>query len=190
MVILPPTQNLVVKAHPEEAVRCRAKGLPVEEIAPAANALTNEETHQHHIQHRGQPQLFHPAQHRHTGNGTQHTAIDGDTALPDIQHGNGICRILLPTEGAVIDPGADNGKGCHPQHAVQNVIFLQTELAAALTGISHSQYQSQGNGQAIIMDRQGSQVQHPSRIDFHSQKRKGNGRIIGRIHDTSSFWLG
>ena len=40
-------RNGVVKAHPQEAFGFRAEGLPVEEVAPAADALADEEAQRH-----------------------------------------------------------------------------------------------------------------------------------------------
>ena len=44
----------IVQTHAEEAVRGGAEGLPVHEVAPAADGLADEKAQQHQIQHGGE----------------------------------------------------------------------------------------------------------------------------------------
>ena len=184
MVILPGFCPGVVQAHPVPPVGGSAEGLPIEEIAPAAHRLADEKAQQHHIQHRGQLQMPEPAIYRNAHNGPQHTAVNGQTTLPDVQDGDRVIGVGLPGKNHIIQPGADNGKGGHPQNAVKNVILGQTELPAAAGAVQHRQNQPQGNGQSIQMDGQGAQSPDPGRIHFQPQGRKGDGTVIQWIHDS------
>ena len=182
MVILHFLGNSVEQAHAEKALGSGAEGLPVKEIAPASHTLADEEAQGHQIQQRRQLQLFHQAQHRHADGRAQHTAVDGQAALPDVEHRDGVVSIALPGENAVVGSGASNGKGGDPQHAVQDIVFCKAEGLGALHAVPDSQQQAAGNHQAIEIDGQRAQVEAPSGVHFQTQPGERNGRIIGRIH--------
>ena len=150
-------RNRVVQAHAQKAARFFPKGLPVKEIAPPADALADEKAQADQIQQGKYIQLLHPAVHQAAKDCPNNTAINGQAPLPDIQAGDGVGGILLPGEGAVIGPGAENCEGSHPQDPINDVIFPETELAAPAAGIQHRQTQPQGNHQAIPTDAEAAQ---------------------------------
>ena len=169
----------IVKTHPQERVGHRAKGLPVEEVAPATHALADEEAQRHQIQHGGQ--LHFPASgiHCHTGNGAQHAAIDGQTAIPDVQHTDGVGRkFFLPLEDAVISSGADNSHRHDPQHAIGQIVGLQAELRSPLPAVDHRQHQTQRDDGAVIVDAQGTDLQNAARIPLDPQAGERDGGIL------------
>ena len=176
----------VVKSHAEERIRGRAEGLPVEEVSPAADALADEKAAQHQIQKGGQVGLFDFAEDDHADHRADHRTVDGDAAVPDIQHGDGVLPVAVPGESTVVDSGADNGQGRDPQHAIQQIILAQSRIVAASAGIQHRQQQPQGDDQPVIMNLQGPQGKASSRIQLQAQKGKGNGGIVCRIHALSS----
>ena len=189
MVVFPALGPLVEQAHAEEAFRGGAEGLPVEEVAPAAHALADEEAQTHHIQQGGNAQLAHPAVYNNTDGRTQHTAVNGQTTLPDIQDGDGIGGIPagLPGEDAVVKPGAQNGKGNDPQHTVNDVILSEAEFLAPAQTVENRQQQTAGDDQPVKMDAQRSQLQGSGGIQLQIQEGEGNGCVIGRIHVSTSF---
>ena len=175
VVVFPLAGDGIEQAHAEEAVGGCSEGLPVDEVAPAADKLANEEGDHHQVKDSGELHLFDFCKHRHADDGTDDAAIDGNAAVPDVEHGNGVGGVLVPAEGAVVDPGADNGEGGDIQEAVQNVIFLQAELLAPAAAVDHGQQQAGGQNGTVKMDGQGSQLQQSGGIDFQPQKGEGNG---------------
>ena len=174
----------IQQAHPEKALRGGAEGLPVEEVAPASGTLADEKAQGHQVQQGTDSDLLYQAEHRDTHQGTQHTAVNGQTTLPDVQHGNGVIPVHIPGKGAVVGPGAQNGKGGHPQHTVDNIVFLQPELLAPAAGIQHRRNQAAGNDEAVHVDIQGADAEGPDGIDLDSQTGERDFSIF--IHQTSS----
>ena len=174
MVVLGHAAVHIVKAHPQEAVGLSAERFPVEEVAPAAHALTDEETQGYNIQHRAGVDFFHLAEYDDTKNRADDAAVNGQAALPHVKHGQRILGItaLLPIENAVIQPGADEGEGSHPQHAVGKGILHNTELGAPAAGIKYCQQQACGDENAVEMDAEGADVNVPDRVPINAKSRE------------------
>ena len=192
VVILPLACDRIVQAHPAEGLRRRAEGLPVEEVAPAAYQLADEEAHDHQIQQRGQGALFDPAVDHDADEGTDHRAIDGQAAVPDVEHRNGVLGVFAPAENAVVGPGTEDGKGGDPQDAVQDVVLRQSRPLAAMAAIDTGQQQPQGNHGPVEVDRQGSQRNGSDGVHLNAQQGKGDGGVVCGIgdHSVSSLDIG
>ena len=187
VVVLPGTGAGVVQAHPGKGLRGRAEGLPVEEVAPASGGLPDEETQAHQIQHGSQLQLFDPGEHGDADNGPQNAAVDGDAALPDVQHRDGVGGVILPGKRHIVDPGTDNGKGCDPEDAVKDVILRQAELLAPAGAIEGCQEQARGNDDAVKIDVHGPQRNGAGRVYLNPQGGEGNSAVVSWIHAYASF---
>ena len=73
-------------AHAQEEVveDLRAVGLPVEEVAPAAHALADEQAQGHDVQIGGQLLLFDFGEEQQAQDRADDAAVNGDAALPDV----------------------------------------------------------------------------------------------------------
>ena len=100
MVVLRHAGDHIVKAHPQETRGLAAEGFPVEEVSPAADALTNEESQSHDIQHRADAQLLCLAEYDDAQDRADDTAVDSQAALPYIQNGQKVLAVaaLLPVD--------------------------------------------------------------------------------------------
>ena len=101
--------------------------------------------------------------------------MNGKATVPDVQHGNGVLGVIRPGENTVIRPGAKNSKGRDPQHTVQQIVLLDTELTAPAAGVDYRQHQADGDNEAVIMDGQMPQRQGASGVHLDAQGREGNG---------------
>ena len=152
-----------------------AVGFPIEEVAPTADHLANHKTQRDQVQHRKDGDLLNKlTMDEYTDGSADDRAIDGDAALPDVEHRQGPVGVHLPLEDAVVGPGAGDGEGGHPQHTVQHVIFFDAELLAAAGGIDHCQNQAEGNDHAVKMDAQGAEGNAAGWIQRNAQRREGN----------------
>ena len=192
VVVFPLPRHGIVQAHAAEGLRCRAEGFPVEEVAPAAHHLTDEKAHHHQIQQGGQGTLFDFAVHHHAQESAQHRAVDGQAAVPDVEHGDGVGCVLAPTEGAVVGPGTGNREGGDPEDAVQNVVLGEPCPLASAAAVDACQQQAQGDHRAVQVDGQRAQGQGTDGIHLNSQQGERDGGIVRGIgiHLVSSLEMG
>ena len=188
MIVLRNSGNGIVKTHSGHGVSGGAEGLPVEEVSPTADALTDEKAQAHQVQQSGQRALFDFAENDDANRRTQNGAVDGKTALPDIQHGNGVIPVHGPGEDAVVGPGAENGKGRDPKHPVQQAVLGKACLPAAAAGVQHCQNQTAGNHETVEVDIQRPDGKAPGGIHGDSQGGEGNGGIMTGIHRSASIF--
>ena len=181
VVVFPLARHRIEQAHAGEGHGRRAEGLPVEEVAPAAHKLADEEAHNHQVQQCGQGAFFDAAIDGNAYKGSDDCTVDGKTAVPDVQHGDGIVGVVRPAEHAVINSGADDGKGRDPEDAVENVVLGQPGPLAAAAAIDPGQQQTKGNDHAVQVDGQGPDIEVPDGIDLNSQQRERDCGIVGRI---------
>ena len=177
----------LVQAHPQEAVGLGAEGLPVEEVAPAAQALADQKAQGGDVQHRANLHLLDPGKDQNADGSADDAAVNGQATVPDIQNFDGVVLIAVPLEDAVVQPGAQNGKGHDAQHAVGQIVHGQAELAAAAAGVKDRQQQAHGDDEAVQMDAQGADVQGAGWIDLDAQTGERNGRQELEGHNVSSF---
>ena len=175
VVVFPCAGDGVVQPHAEEAVRRRAEGFPVDEVAPPANGLADEKAQRYHIQQSSDFDLLDAAQQQNPRHCAQNAAVNGKATVPDVQHGNGVLGVIRPGENAVIRPGAKNSKGRDPQHTVQQIVLLDTELTAPAAGVDYRQHQTDGDNEAVIMDGQRPQRQGAAGVHLNAKGRERNG---------------
>ena len=181
VVVFPLARHRIVQAHAGEGHGRRAEGLPVEEVAPAAHKLADEEAHNHQVQQCGQGAFFNAAIDGNAYKGSDDCTVDGKTAVPDVQHGDGVVGVVRPAEHAVINSGADDGKGRDPEDAVENVVLGQPGPLAAAAAIDSGQQQAKGDDHAVQVDGQGPDIEVPDGIDLNSQQRERDCGIVGGI---------
>ena len=184
MVIFKFTGGGVQQTHPQKGFCCCAEGLPVKEIAPAAQCLTDEKAQRHHIQGGKQADLLDPAVDDHTQCRADHAAVNCQTALADIKQGKQVVFIAVPREDAVIRPGANDRHRQDPQNAVQDIILFQSELLTSFQRIHNCQHHPKGDNKGIVIDGKRTDLDPSARIPLDTQARKGNGGIF---HYSSSF---
>ena len=175
------------QAHFPQHIGLRAEGFPVEEVAPAADALADEEAQGNHVQHHQGLDLAALAENDDADDRTDDAAVDGQAALPDIEGRDGVGGVLLrPAEDDVISAGAENREGGDPQDAVDQVILFQAEVLRAAAGVHDAQDQAEGDDRAVIMDGQRADGNGTARV--HDQVQGGEGNF--RISHASSSSMG
>ena len=134
-----------------------AEGLPVQEIAPAADGLADEQAHDHQVHHGPQLDVAAAAEndgHNHHGDDA---AVNGQAAVPD---GDGLGpaeMALMVLELAeikqnIVQPGPHDGRGDAPQQPVDEVI-LPDAVFGALAHTPPQGYQhTQGDENAVPID--------------------------------------
>jgi len=134
-----------------------AEGLPVQEIAPAADGLADEQAHDHQVHHGPKLDVAAAAEndgHDHHGDDA---AVNGQAAVPD---GDGLGPAemalmvleLTEIEQNIVQPGPHDGRGDAPQQPVDEVI-LPDAVFGALAHTPPQGYQhAQGDEDAVPID--------------------------------------
>ena len=182
MVILACSGAGVEQSHPQEVIGDTAVGLAVDKVAPAADELTDQKAQRNNIQHGEHRNLLDQlAVDDHTQYRADYRTVDGDAALPDVENADGIGRVLLPFKDAVVNTGADNGKGSDPQHTVQKIVFGKTELGFAAQGIDSTQHKTQSQDHTVQVDGQRADGEAGRGIDLQTQTCKINNIICHQV---------
>ena len=181
-----------LEAHAqEEAVKdLRAICFPVEEVAPAADALADEQTQGHEVQVGGQLLLLYLGKEEQTQDRADDAAVDGDAALPDVEGGDGIVLVVLPLEGYIVDPGADDGQGHGEEQGVGDQVEVRTEVLGPLPQIEDAQQEAEGDDNAVEIDlpAKDGKGQGPGRVDPVDPQAGEGDRACVKIHKGPSLW--
>ena len=121
-----------------------AEGLLVEEVAPPADRLTQYEPGRDQVRQLPEGDLLPAGKDQRGDDAADDRAIDGDSALPDVQGADRVCCILIPLEDDVIDARADDGDGHRQERIVQHAIGVQA-LALGLA-VDHDDRKHHGEG--------------------------------------------
>ena len=135
----------------------RAKGLAVQEIAPAADGLADEQPHDHQVHHGPQLDMAAAAQDNGHDDHSDDAAVDGQAAVPD---GDGlgpaepvlVVLELAEIEQNVIDPRADDAAGNAPQQPVDQVILADAVFRALAHAPPQGHQHAQGDEDAVPVD--------------------------------------
>ena len=65
---------------------------------------------------------------------------------------------MLPLEGAVVQPGADNCDGNNHQRTVNYIVLLEAELIAPAQTVNCRQRKTDGDNQAIVVNLHKAQI--------------------------------
>ena len=105
-------------AHGKQSVGVAAKGLPIDEIAPAANRLSDQKAQCHQIQQCRQVDFFDFAVQDHANRRTDYCTVDGQSAAADIDDFLQVAAVIVPLRKYIVQSGADHRHRHNPQHTV------------------------------------------------------------------------
>lgn len=81
--------------HSQKIICITAKSFPVEEITPASNHLSQYQPQPSRIRQQAKGLFFHFGKHKYGGDGCQHTTVDGQTAVADIENAEQIVLVHI-----------------------------------------------------------------------------------------------
>ena len=136
--------------HGQQVVGIAAKSFPVEEIAPPAHHLSQHQAQTGRVCQQAKGLFSHSGKHKHRGDGRQHTAVDGQTAVADIENAEQIVLVHIPGKHHIVHPGADDGQH-HGDHGQIQIHFRILARAFCLPlGQQHTADDADANDDAVI----------------------------------------
>ena len=132
------------EAHPPGEGGLGAEGLPVHEVAPAADGLAQHEAHDAEVRHGPQPDVLAAAVEEGHEEDRDDGAVDGEAAVPDGHDAAPVeAAVRIPeavqVEENVVDPGPQDAEGHTHEDEVQQVILLDAVVLGLLQAEEHAE---------------------------------------------------
>ena len=146
--------------HPPGQGGFRAEGLPVHEVAPAADGLPQHEAHDAEVRHGPQPDVLPFAVEERHEEDRDDGAVDGKPPVPDgddaavrapVEASVGVSE-PVQVEEHVIGPGPQDADGHAHQHEIQQVVLPDAVVPGLLQAQQHAEEQAQPQNDAIPVD--------------------------------------
>lgn len=164
--------------HAGEGRGLAAEGFTVDEVAPAADALPDEQAGRAHVRHRAEGDLFLPAPDDAGQQPRDHAAVDGEPALPDLERVDGVAAVVAPLEDDVVQPRADDGQRDHPDEKVIERVRLDAAAAAVPRAVEHRQNEAHGDDHAVPVKRAAEERERRAGVDAPvSEQGKADGGV-------------
>ena len=118
-----------VYGHSQEGVGFFAVNLCIEEVAPSADNLTDEKSGNANIKYIQGVELFYSAVNKGGGDCTDKSAIDGESALPQLEDSQEASD-GFPVKNAVVNSCTGDAENQAPQADVNYVVRVNATLFA------------------------------------------------------------
>ena len=112
----------------------------IREIAPAPDALADQESEGRNIKHRQEPYLAQLADDRTDQQRTDQAAVDCKAAVADIEDRFPVSGVAVPVENHVVQSCADDTADHAADDAVQRTVGIQTEAAHSAERVDHCKH--------------------------------------------------
>ena len=139
--------------HGQQGIGITAEYLPVKEIAPAADDLPQDQPVSAGIQQQTYIDLFDLTVDGHRGNAANDTAVNSQSAAPQIKDLQQVILIHIPHKDDIIDPGADYGQDQQVDPDVPDRVWIQTCLFGHMGGQQKAGQHGQGYHDPVHGDR-------------------------------------
>ena len=175
--------------HPPGQVGLPAEGLAVDEIPPTPYSLSDEQAHASQVREGPEGQLLDLAEDHQHEKGHDHRPVDGQSPVPDPQHGHPVQSAVGPPvqvqiEDDVVDPGADDAQGQLPDDQVVDVVLGEAVSLGLAAAEQHRQQQARHNDDAVPVDPVSPVDGHRVRVELPvpEETGKADGHIASRLH--------
>ena len=139
--------------HAGKGLGLAAERLAVDEVAPAADALADEQTGRADVRHDAEGDLLFPAPDDAGQQSRDHAAVDGEPALPDLERVDGVLPVVAPLEDDVVQPRADDGDRDHPDEKIVERVRRDAAAAAVPRAVKHCEDEAHGDNHAVPVKR-------------------------------------
>ena len=178
--ILPRTVYIGVNPHAPRKVCGTAICLHIDKIAPPSHTLANEKAEHAHIRKGKKIELFYLTEYDQRQRCGDNAAINGQTAVPDIQHFAQIqASPCVPEEVQikhnVVQPRPYDRQGHGKKEKVDDIVGLDAKPRGHFIAEQHRQQKTGGNNDAVPVDGQTKELKgHPVQVELQPQTGKGH----------------
>ena len=110
------------KLHRKQVVSVVTECLTVKEVSPPSHNLTEHDAHARGIHQKAEVLFLLSAVNHHRNAGTDDAAVDGKSALADVENTQKIILIIVPGKYNVVNPCPEN-TGCDADHRKIEVLL-------------------------------------------------------------------
>ena len=165
--------------HAEQAVGVAAERLLIEEVAPAADALSQQEPDAHDVQQGEElhlADLCHQKAHQQTADDA---AVNGKPAAANVENAFPVAGVIAPVQQHVVGTGTHHAADDAADDAVQHAVRIQPVLFHLGECVDHCQHQSQRDENAVPLnvqpaDRKGGAVD----VEIDAQLRENDLVVV------------
>ena len=164
--------------HAGEGRRLAAEGLAVDKVAPAADALADEQAGRTHVRHRAKGNFLLPAPDDAGQQPRDDAAVDGEPALPDLERVDGVGAVVAPLEDDVVQPCADDGDRDHPDEKVVERVRPDAATAAVPRAVKHCEDEAHGDDHAVPVKRAAEECERRAGVNAPvAEQGKADGGV-------------
>ena len=139
--------------HPPGSGGVGAERLDVDEVAPPADRLREDEPADREVGHGQELHLPPAADEAAHEKSADHAAVDGDAALPEVEDADRVVRVDLPAEDHVVEARADDPADDRADDDVEHPVGVEAEGAGALQDIEDREQEPRRDDDAVPADR-------------------------------------
>ena len=149
--------------------------LAVDKVAPAADALADQQAERGQIAQGGKRQLFHPAVNQQRDQHADHRAVDRNAAVPDGDDLGRVLAVIAPLEDHIIDARADNAGRHADDQAVDQVVRGDAKLLDTRIDIQRREHKADADDDAVPVDVLAEHIAgNAVQGEFQAEGREGN----------------
>ena len=121
--------------HRPRQIGYGAVRLLIEEVAPAAETLTDQKTDHHNVENRQKAHLLDFRDGKSSGNRADYAAVYRQAALVDIEYLNRMSGVIIPFENAEVKPCADDTRDKSDENAVHQLAEIELKTRRGFVGV-------------------------------------------------------
>ena len=154
-------------------------GFLVEEVAPSADTLTDQETNHHDVENGQEFHLLDLGDDQAAEQGADDAAVDRETAFVDIEQLVEVAAVVIPFEDTEIQPCADDAGDQSGKNTIHQLAGIDVVTRRALVAVHYGKQQADRDDQAVPINLEAAKLKRDA-VDREvpSEKRKTNVKNI------------
>ena len=154
--------------------------LAVDEIAPAADALADQQSERRQVAQAGKGQLFDPAVHKQGDHHADHRAVDRNAAVPDGDDLGRVLAVIVPFKDDVVNARADDADRHADDQAVHKVVRGDAKFLYAGVDVQRGKDKADADDDAVPVNILAEEIDgNAVQGEFQPQPRERDNMFHG-----------